>query len=697
MKNRFSLEKKVLSAVLLMKAPFLLAYDGPQVDYNFIYQEPSQYKICEQYTSLEAYKACDTAHDSAKSFASRFGGQEGKIEGYLRGYAWGLNKSVNASMNDAREMEEGARLVTTLDGQLQSGINAGIRAGQSDGNPRGAQDARQRFYAAVNTGKMPSRNFTAPSTSYQGENNAYAKYIGKIPTVDQILHEDSNLGELPIYGSFSDTLLRDREQRSPFYYWFANGTYRFETNHWSEGDPAFAVWTKRSGDQNILVYDRLVADPLHPVDPTSGKALTAIFKEAFAKTYEYYANFYFSVNFHQNIDQGQLNGEALGTQIGKRIARTTGLAKAFDKKFKESSQSSYRNAFVGAYSSSFESTYDDYANNPKITIDFTDVIGADNDGIIQPGENFGVAFKITNAGGKGTGLNISVSGNVQNSQTISNLSVGALSAGTISTEVIGQIDPRLSARETARITLNVNGVTDTFGQQVNQLVEIRGNTLNLNLLKGAGQVTVDATNVSTVQTPGSVSAELKLDGRTYNAIAGQLGAGATQRMVLAFGGLDPLELIKGRKEGVVTLRHNSSVLETIPVVLQSSNKTEDTISYFDQLANDKGTVPSNTAYTDRVEEVKTYLAKINSSEVDTNSKRGGRNMYRKDPESTVVGKIARTFTQSEQSDVSKDRYDSLAKIAIKERKKFKSFLGIAPKRSHYTKLVRVFAKNKKLK
>jgi len=695
--GKLNLKNGVALALLMVQAPsvFAVGYDGPRVDYNFIYQEPSQYKICDQYANLETYKACDTAHDSAKSFASRFGGQEGKLEGYLRGYSWGLYKAVNAFQNNSQVMDEGARAVNTLDGYLARGIQAGQAQGSKDGSVRGQQEARNRFHAAVNTGKFPSKEILIPGTSYEGESNAYAKYVGSIPTVEQILKEDSNLGDLPIYGSFNGTILRERENRSPFYYWFSDGTYRFETRFWDEGPAALETWTKRSGDQNVIAYDRYVADPA--IDPSTGKRLVEIFRDSFVKTYQYYVSFYFSVNFQQNIDQGQLVGEALGTQIGKRIAQTKGLAKAFDVKFKESSKASYRGSFESSYRGDFNSVFDDYANNPKISIDLVDVIGADNDGIIQPGENFSVLFKVVNAGGRGTGLNVSVSGNVQNGQVLTNYQIGALTGSQIQTETIGQIDPRLSPRETAQITLNVNGIRDTFGQVVNRLVEIRGQGGSLNILKGAGQITIDAENLATVATPGVVSAELKLKGRTYTEVAGQLGAGAVQRILLSYTGLDPLELITGEAVAVVSLKHNDTVLDTREIKLGSSSRVEDLVSYFDQVANGKGTLASGVSAAERTEELKRILASWNSSEVDRNSGRGGHNMYRKEPETTIVGKLARTFTASVQSESAKEQYDLLAKVLIKEREKFKSFIGIAPKRSHYTDLVRTFSKNKKLK
>lgn len=694
----------------LAPAALFARYDGPRVDYNFIMQEPKAYEICDRYINDTArhMSSCVKGRDEARRMATRFAGGEGKLDGYLRGYSWGLNKMYNAYKDDAKEMEEGAKLVGSLNEQLQVGIQAGIRAGQRDGQPLGAQEARSRFHGAINSGQMPSGQIQVPATNYQGEDNAYSKYIGKVPTAQEILAEDSNLGELPVFSEYDRSYLGEPERRSARYYWFNDGLYDFQANRWDNPTAAWSIWQKLPNDARPD-YDNInVGAPRTPVttNPTTGQQTGGdlvtdfrnIWRDAFVSSYAYYANFYFSKNYHENIDVGQVHGEGLGVQIGKRIARTKGLEKAFNTSFKESSRSSYRSAFTQAYSSSFESTFADYSNNAKLSIDLLEVVGADDDGIIQPGERIALKFKITNAGGVGSNLRVSVKGDVQNVNASDSFSVNALESKIVTTPFIANVDNRLQARQRATITLVVNGLEDTLGQQVNQMVEFSSRQLSLNVNQGTGTVSVVATNVSTVTTPGVVSADLVVDGKSYNAIAGTIEPGVSQRLVLQFSGIDPLALINSSVKASITLKHNGKDLDTYTQDLSAEKRTDALVSYFNDASNSKAFIPSFLTEDNRIEALIGQLASANGNEVTKNSGRGGRNMYRKEPDTTIVGKLAASFERSVQSEKAKDRYDTLSKIVIKERKKFKSFLGIiAPKKNHYTKLVRKFSKNKKLK
>jgi hypothetical protein len=168
-------------------------------------------------------------------------------------------------------------------------------------------------------------------------------------------------------------------------------------------------------------------------------------------------------------------------------------------------------------------------------------------------------------------------------------------------------------------------------------------------------------------------------------------------MVLNFSGVDPLTIINSGMTAYLSVKHNDKEVESIQLKLGSANQDVDLVSYFDAVANSRGFVPSTSSEEDRSAELINALGKKNADEVSRNSNRGGRNMYRKSPESTIVGKLAAKYSSTEQSEQAKERYDRLARIVIKERSKFKSFLGIAPKKNHFTKLVRTFSKDKKLK
>jgi hypothetical protein len=705
----FKLSRSLTTLAVLANVTNAFAYDGPRIDYNFAMQEPKSYEICDKYINDSARHmlSCVKGRDEARRMATRFAGGEGRLEGYLRGYAWGLHKTVKVNSDDATEMAEGARLVSGLNDQLQVGIQAGIKAGQRDGSPLGAQEARNRFHRAVNTSSLPSDRITVPATNYQGEDNAYVRYIGKVPTAEQILREDSNIGELPIFNSYDRTYLGQPERRNAFDYYFGDGTYRFETTRWDRPNEAWNIWVRVPNDARPD-FDNINQDaPRTPVtiDPATGRQVggelitdfKTIWRDAFVSSYAYYANYFFSKSFHENVDMGQLNGEAIGVQVGKRIARTRGLQVAFDAKFKESSQSSYRGSFTEAYTSSFQTTFADYSRNPKLSIELIEVVGADNDGIIQPGERIGVKFKVVNAGGVGTQLNVSLTGDVQDTSVENRLNINALSAREFTTDYIATVDSRLRPRDTARLVLNVNGLQAQYGQTVNQLVEISGQKLSLSINNGTGTITVSATNVSTVTTPGVVSAELKLNGRTTQAIAGNLAAGATQDMLLNFSGLDPLNLIQSKMTAYVSVKHNDKVVESVQLELGSANRDLDLVSYFDAIANSRGFTPAGKTEEDRAVELISTLGQVNAQEVANNDKRGGTNMYRKTPGLTIPGKLAEKFVSSVQNDIAKERYDRLAKILISERKKFKRFLFWAPKQKHYTNLVRTFSKNKKLK
>ena len=721
--NMTKLIKPLLLAMTLLPCQLLLAsYDGPVVDYNFTMQKPAEYLICEQdrfNASLNVYKMCAKAQNAAEAFADRYGAQEGMLEGYLRGYAWGLHKNIRAYESNGEEMQRGADNVESLGEYFQIAIDAAKAKGEEDGIPRGAQDVRTVFQMAVNTNTFPGREYQVPPASYTVEDNAYQTHVlegRNLQNASDILSEDTSLGEIPIFGSMQGTTLRDREYRRPFHYWHPNrdsrgrmteaGVYRFETGHWHDGRIAFQVWKDRSGaNESINYYENLLVTQERAPGYTNpdgtvvlGPLLSDLYKEVYEKSYKYWANYFFSRSFHQQIDLGHLVGENLGMQIGKRVAYEKGLAQEFNRLFVESGKEEYRRSFSEAYSSSYETTYENLANNPHLELKFDYVTGEINDGIIQPGEKISATFTVTNIGGVGSDIYATLDGDVQNAQVESGLNIAALSKTEYTTSLIAQIDPRLMPRDTATITLILNGeLEDTLGQTVNRLVEITNKELALDVLTGSGQMAVIAKNLSTAATPGFVSAIMNLDGKSYQANGGRLNPGQEKRLILAFNGIDPLNLIKDKLIAEITILHRDDQLDLLSHEVFSSNPHQDGAKYFNEISNSKGTIPAYTTEEIQLEKVMSYLVDENKQEVEINSRSGWRNMYRKEPLTTIVGKMASIFESQSQNQLSKDRYHEASKIMIKEAKKFRSFLGIGPKRKHYRKQVRIFSKDKKLK
>ena len=334
----------------------------------------------------------------------------------------------------------------------------------------------------------------------------------------------------------------------------------------------------------------------------------------------------------------------------------------------------------------------DYSNNSKLSIELLELVGEDSDGIIQPGEKLKMKFKVVNAGGKGSDLRIQAQGDIVNGSTESK-SIAALKSGVYTTGLIATVDPRLGNRARANIILNVNGLTDSIGTSVSFLVQMTAQSASLNALRGSALINVTAENVATVTTPRAVKATVKINGKTFEAIGTTLEPGQVQKLVIDVQGLDPYALITSNISGNLELKLGDQQIESRNIRLQSNNVTADSIEYFDLLANSKGVVPAGIGAGTQTQKMLEVVASLNDIETNANSGRGGKNMYKKDASSTIVGKIRDTKVKREQTQEAKGHYARLGNILMKAKDKFKSFMGIAPKRKHYTKIVEEIINN----
>ncbi len=672
-------------------------YDGPAVDINIINHPPAQYGYCDRYASQTAKHvlACAFGLDEASRMAERFGGGHGRLEGFYRGYSWGLYKMADLYDSDEGEMASGARAVDGMGSYFASAQETGKREGTLEAGSRGGADARERFYKAVNTGSLPSQEFKVPSINYQGERDAYARHIGKIPSAEEILKEDSNLGELRIYNSVDQVYLGDQRRYRPRDLWFDDGIYRYEKDKWYDPTAAFQSWLTLPLESKAK-YQNLNIDA--PIDPATGKPIAdfqEVFKDAFMKSYAYYVNYAFSREFNMNLTEGQRQGEEVGIQVGKRIAYQRGLARAFDVKYQDVSRTSYVNAFGNAYSDSFRKTYEFYKTNPVLDLAFQSVIEADRDGVVQPGESFSAKFKIMNVGGVSSKLQYTVDGDVVDPLQFGD-SIAPLSSKIITTSIIGRIDPRLNARDTARIVLRVNDLEDTYRQTVNRLIELTSYDTRVDALGGAGQIKIALKNVSQVQVAGSISLELYIQGKLYKTVYGsKMSAGEEQSMVLDYKGLDPLFILMSGVDAEVRLKYNDVVFDKRHFRMGGHDRRI-LVEYFDQLVNERGVVPEFTNLEDRIVEVKNILISMNTQEVSAN-RDGGGNVYRKNPDNTLPGVIAKVKdARAGQATRALNEYAGIAEAFAKDAKRFKSFLGIHPKRTAYLKILSHIA-GKKIK
>ncbi len=674
-------------------------YDGPPVDINFNQGKPSKYAECDRFlgdTNARRYASCEFGRDEAERMAARYGAGHGRVQGYLRGFSWALYKSSRTFSNDASAMNDGAKAVAGMGSSMSAGLEAGRSKGISSGRSRGNSDAISRFEAVINSGREPSPELKVPDTQYSGEENAYERYVGKVPTVDEILRRDDvGVGQLPVYSQIDALYLSDVRPVSLYDLYFSDGIYRFEQVRYTDQKLAWDVWLNRPIDTRPK-YDSLNQDA--PIDPATGQPidLKAIFQEAFKNSYGWYVNYYFAKEFQESLEEGSLFGEQVGTQVGKRVATARGTQKEFNRVFKESSASTYRNAFVDGYTQSFQNTFADYSSNPKLSLSLESVIGQDPDGILQPGEVFSTEFVVRNMGGKGTALVASVSGTLTSYGTQS-FQIGRLESKRFTTAPMGVIDPKLKPRQTAQIQLTVNGLSDGLGQKVQRMIEIRSTKPQLSVVEGSGAVRVVLENVAEVRTPGLIRAALRVGGvLVEEQNVGFAEAGEARDVVFQLSGLDPLKLIEGSVEAKVVVTMEGRVLDESESVLRSSNPRRDLALYFNEVVNGRGVIPDGMNQEVRRSELVQLILSENEAETNRLGERRETNLWKKSPSDTWVGILVNQYQASVQSEEALLAYENLAYGLWSARTHLARFIFKGAKRRAYENLCEELVRDGKI-
>lgn len=680
-------------------------YDGPAVDVNFGATKPAKYAECDRFrdnTIARYLYSCEFGRDEADRMAERFGGGNGKIQGYLRGYAWGLYKSVRAYENDQTEYANGAAAVDSIGNSMKSGLEAGRAKGAQDGANAGADIAIKKFREAMASGsqQLPARDVEFPPHNYEGEDNAYQKYVGPIPTVQSIMKNELSIGQLKVYSSYDSTFLGEMRPVTAWDLWFADGTYAFEKAYWYDSGLAWKTWTQRPIDTKPK-YNSL-NEPII-ADPVSGKPLDfkATFQSAFTNSYSWYVNYYFSSKFYEWIDEGQRNGEETGLQVGKRIAHYKGLQDAFNKKFKELSRMTYATAYEEAFTREYNKTFDSYAKNAILSVSNFRIVGNDNDGIIQPGEMISATFDVTNVGGIETDINVSMSGDVMAVKPQGGMKIGRLTAKSFTVQNIAQIDSRLNPKQRAHITLSVNGVQVALDQLIQRMIEITPGSTAVNVMatKGNGDVTVNLGNVSTQETPGLINVKLLINNTEVKDIdLGKLPAGANKVVSLDFSNLDPLTLmaLSGQYTASVQVMMGSIVLDHADGIrLSPTNAKLELARYFDQILRNEAYIPTGTRMSDRLSEVSALIVRLNNDETLNHRELG--KLWKYDQAATMIGKVRDQFKGHMQTEDAKDQYNQLAVRMWPARKNLPKFLFFkGGKRKGYEAMCKELSKTGKL-
>ncbi len=682
------------------------------LDINFNETEPREYEYCDKVIStdqnipqaakFDVFKACNYGLDDARRMAERFGGGNGSIEGYHRGYAFGMRETFDVSSSDSNIYQQGQSSIESVGRYMEAGLQDGIKKGNSEGNSDGSSEARVRFHKAVDTNTFPSNVITPVARAYTPMSNAYYTLVPKservVTSIDDIINarderelDQLSLRNFPVYSSYDSKTWGDFRQLSWFELWTNNGRYNFERNRYYDQEMALKLWLTRPIDTmpRYQALSNLVINDAANVRID----LQQIFQKAFKEGYKYYVNYYFAKEFKRSVTVGELHGKAVGTQLGKRVAFGQGLVNGFNKKFEDSARLSYTKSYLNGFKLGFNATFEDFAKNPKVEIatmtngSVLELIGLDDDGIIQPGEAVKVAFKVKNVGGVRSGINASLSGDILDTTEVSD-SVNALSTKVITSDSsVGTIDPRLESGDSARLTLKVNNLTASFGQYVTKLVKLdRVLSPEVDTLTGVANISILANNVSTKETSASVSAVLTIDGKVVSEInAGKLLAGQNTKITLKAINIDPLKLINGGISGKISLKLGDTVLESANVSIYSTDTRKDLVNYHTQVINDKGFVPSNISREDRLVEVTKLLVETNRTELK--QKKDGDNIWKESADRTIVGMIRTNKQLGNNTPNALKEFDKIAREMYKDKDILPQFLMFKAKKKAYIKIL----------
>ncbi len=711
-------------------------YDGPPPGFKRDQWErkPSAFMYCDKYRNETGRHvlACGAGVEEAINMAMRFAGSHGREDGYLRGYAWGMNQAINFWQNNQDEMLRGEGEVESLNSYLNRAVSEGQSAGSRDGDSLGVSEAKNRYYRAVDTKVMPNPNYQVPLASFNPTQDAYSRFVGNIPSPEDILKRD-RYGRMRFYDgydrSFYGPEYRERNGREM---WTRDGVYNMNYNQWIEGEFAFKTWMniptpgkqrymnlndKVSLNDSTETNARLPAQaapgtrpqrpgpgpgnaqpPVPPIAPPVTPPATppvtppvvvdyqAIFRDAFIQAYSAYAPAEYSRSYHMALDIGQRDGETSGAEVGIEIAHTKGLARAFNRKFAEMSYTNYQASYSNSYASGFQSTYEYFKTHPVLSLNFIGIIGSDDDGVVQPAEPFSAKFKVTNAGGISSPLKYTISGDIEDAQAFTN-SIGPISTKTIESPTIGSVLSTLEDGSNATYVLDVNGMKEKLWQNIKRPLEFSEIKTNFSPIDGSGMYNVTVENIATVPVNGNISFELRINGNSVKTVVGTpMAPGEKKSYALDFASLDPLVWINGSYNIELFLKYNNITFARKSTRLTVGDTLEALAAYYTRLINEKAVIPQEKTLDNRMAEIKSLILQRNTAEVSSNIDSSG-NIYRTNPENTIPGKVLRARDSYTNSSRAMSEFTLLADAMSGEAKRFKSVLFIHPKRDAYNELL----------
>lgn len=428
------------------------------------------------------------------------------------------------------------------------------------------------------------------------------------------------------------------------------------------------------GSKNILVGNSTptpTPTPAQPAAPVVSYDLGQIYRDTFYKAYAYYAEEAYSRGFYAMLDDGSNDGWNIGWNVGLNFAFQQGRVLGFNREFRLLEQQAYQTSYQSAYRSQYGQTFETYRTTPIISAQLIDVMGATDDGILQPGETIYGIYEIRNYGGVAGQLQLRFQGDGISSSTTQALAAPAnKSLRVADTKLSGVIRPELSNFSQAEILLAVTGghepQVSPLRREVTRQITLEGVTAQAVSTAGVAKVAVTVLNRSPkLQTPDDVKIVISGAGAPTVVNLGRVAPNAkTTSQTVELKGLNPLSLLN--EQAVVQVEvmiGNTRVAGSGSVVARqdSASRDADLAKIFNDSA--QGTSTSSVA--------RAALEQL-AIEVIEEVKNIKNNRYSDDPEGTLLNEVMKSYRSTRQSPAAKALYQELGSRARAAGKKLRS-------------------------
>jgi hypothetical protein len=229
-------------------------------------------------------------------------------------------------------------------------------------------------------------------------------------------------------------------------------------------------------------------------------------------------------------------------------------------------------------------------------------------------------------------------------------------------------------------------------------------------VNGRGEVRVQVQNISSQKLSSPLDLIFKVEGvELSRSVVSMLAGGASEEIVFTFEGRDPLGLIEGRVKTHVDLRMGDTRLFSVSEAVGVARPKDALVSYWDELLNGKGFVPSSVNRKKRGEDVRNRILKGNIEEIQA-WKQGDKNYggnWKHNPDVTYAGllrnkrvnyptidrkgKVAGSTSNPNYREIV-EAYHSIGSVMLRDRKEFGGFLGISAAKNNYADLVNILAR-----